>query len=267
VKDTLVKAIVDEWSSIDELLTELPAEQWAQPTALPGWSVQDVVSHIVGAELGLTGEHPPVTTDVRAFEHVRNDIGAVNECWVDWLRSESPEQVHARFREVTATRAQVLESMSPEEFEAPSWTPSGNDTYARYMRIRLFDCWMHEQDIRDAVGRQGNEAGPCAECSLDEITAALGYIVGKRAGAPDGSSVTFRLTGPVDRTLHVVVEGRARVVDELPAPATSTLVLPSNLFARLCGGRAAVSDRLAEIDFEGDRELGQRVAFALPFTI
>jgi uncharacterized protein (TIGR03083 family) len=267
VRDTLVKALVDEWSSIDELLAGLPPQDWSRPTVLPGWSVQDVVAHVVGAELGLAGEQPPITKDVKGFDHVHNDIGTINEYWVDWLRAETPAQVLVRFRDAIANRTRILESMSDEDFNAPSWTPSGKDTYARYMRIRLFDCWMHEQDIREALGQHGNEAGPCAEISVDEIKAALGYIVGKRAAAPDGASVTFRLTGPVERDLHVVVEGRARVADELPEPATTTLVLSSSLFTRLCGGRAPVADRLAEIRFEGDTELGHRVAHALPFTI
>ena len=37
------------------------------------------------------------------------------------------------------------------------------------MRIRVFDCWLHEQDIRDAVGRPGGEDGPAASVALDEI--------------------------------------------------------------------------------------------------
>ena len=67
------------------------------------------------------------------------------------------------------------------------------------MRIRAFDCWLHEQDIRDAVGRPGGEEGPAAEAALDEIAAALGYVVGKKAGAPQGSRVRFELTGPAAR--------------------------------------------------------------------
>lgn len=267
MKEILVKALVDEWASIDGLLASLPSADWAKPTELPGWSVQDVVSHIVGAELGLAGQQPPVTKDVKAFDHVRNDIGAVNEYWVDWLRTESPEQVHARFRAATTERTQVLRDMTSDDFDAPSWTPSGQGTYGRYMRIRLFDCWMHEQDIRYALGRQGNEEGLGAELSVDEITAALGYIVGKRAAAPNGSSVTFHLTGPVERTIHVLVDGRAAVVDSLDGPSTATLVSPSSLFARLCGGRTPVASRIGEIRFEGDVELAQRVAHALPFTI
>jgi uncharacterized protein (TIGR03083 family) len=267
-KAVIVPNLVAEWASIDELLTPLRPELWAMPTALPGWSVQDNVSHLVGTECALAGQAPPPTTaDVRGFTHVHNDIGAANELWVEALRAESPARLLDRFREITATRHKTLHGMTQADFDAPSWTPAGQDTYGRFMRIRLFDCWMHEQDIRDAVGVPGNESGPCARGALTEIVQALGYLVGKRADAPQGSSVTFELTGPVHGTWHVAVDGRAAVVDELPGHATATLRLSSTLFSRLAGGRVPVADRLAEITFDGDAELGARVAHALPFTI
>jgi uncharacterized protein (TIGR03083 family) len=266
-KEEAVKLLVDEWSSTDSLLDSLTPAQWVTPTALPGWSVHDVVSHIVGAELGLAGHQPPLDKDVRALPHVRNDIGTVNEYWVDSFRTISPADLHRRFREITATRAEALQAMSAEDFLAPSWTPSGQDTYARYMRIRLFDCWMHEQDIRDAVGIPGNESGPCADTSLDEITAALGYIVGKRASAPTGSSVTFTLDGPASRTIHVAVDARAKVVDTLPGPATTTLTMSSTTFTRLAGGRIPVEAARGRTKSQGNPDLAERVLFALPFTI
>ena len=40
--------------------------------------------------------------------------------------------------------------MSQEEWDAESFTPAGKSTYGRFMQIRVFDCWLHEQDIRDA---------------------------------------------------------------------------------------------------------------------
>ena len=109
--------------------------------------------------------------------------------------------------------------MGEDDFSAPSWTPIGQADYRRFMQIRVFDCWVHEQDVRDAVGRPGHEDGPVAEQAVDEIVRALGYIVGKKAGAPEGSSVTIELTGPVARSIHVAVDGRAAVVDRLPGAA------------------------------------------------
>jgi uncharacterized protein (TIGR03083 family) len=267
-KDAVVPVLVAEWAAIDDLLTSLQPDQWTLPTALPGWSVQDNVAHVVGTECALSGQAPPpCEVDVRALPHVHNDIGAANELWVRGLREESPDRVLDRFREITATRRKALEAMTQADFDAPSWTPAGQGTYGRFMRIRLFDCWMHEQDIREATGLPGHDDGPCAELALSEVTGALGYIVGKKAGAPAGSSVTIELTGPAPATHHIAVEGRAALVDSLPGPATVVVRLSSNLFARLAGGRTPASARLGEITFEGDTDLGTRVVHALPFTI
>ncbi len=267
-KGPLVATLRGEWAAIDDLLSPLPDEAWATPSPLPGWTVHDVVSHIVGTESMLAGvDRPEARTDVGQRPHVRNDIGAVNEVWVDALRALTPAALLTRFREITARRAAMLEAMSQEEFDAPSWTPAGQATYARFMQIRVFDCWMHEQDIRDALDRPGHETGPAAEESLAEIVRALGYLVGKRGGAPDGAAVTITLTGPIQRTLHVVVDGRARVVDSLDVPPTAALALSSSLFLRLAGGRVdphAVLDRIA---MTGDRELASRIATNLAFTI
>ena len=57
------------------------------------------------------------------------------------------------------------------------------------MAIRSFDFWIHEQDIRVPLRRPGHTSGPAAELALDEVRRSFGYIVGKRAGIPDGSSV------------------------------------------------------------------------------
>lgn len=267
-KDVVVPALVAEWSAIDELLTSLRASQWATPTALPGWSVQDTVSHLIGTECALAGQTaPPCEADVRAFPHVHNDIGAANELWVQALRGHDPEAMIERFRTVTATRRATLEGMSQQDFDAPSWTPAGQGTYGRFMRIRVFDCWMHEQDIRDAVAIPGHRDGQCARVALSEVAGALGYLVGKRAAAPDGSSVTIELTGPARACWHVLVDGRATLVDTPPGAPTATLRMDSHLFSRLVGGRLPVADGLADIAIDGDAELGRRVVHALPFTI
>jgi uncharacterized protein (TIGR03083 family) len=157
--------------------------------------------------------------------------------------------------------------MDEEAFSKPSWTPVGQADYRRFMQIRVFDCWVHEQDVRAAVGRPGHADGAPAEQAVDEIARALGYIVGKKAGAPDGSSVTFELTGPLIRTIHVVVDGRARVVDRLDTPATATVTLGSGPFTRLACGRVDPDVLLSEVRLSGDPGLGRRVVASLPFTI
>jgi uncharacterized protein (TIGR03083 family) len=299
VDEPIVSLLVTEWAALDAVLAGLDTEAWAAETCLPGWTVQDIVAHLIGIEAMMAGETAPEPdVDVRALPHVRNDLGAENERWVHALRGERPAVVLERFREIVRTRTEALQSMTADDFDGPSWTPVGPGTYRQFLRIRLFDCWLHEQDIRDAVGRPGHATGPCAEAAVDQMTGSLGFVVGKRAAAPDGSAVTLALTGPVERTVHVVVEGRARVVTSLDREAVTTLEMTSDLFVRLAGGRVtpdqvavdqvamdqvavdqvavdrlagdrAAGDRLGSdqpVRIGGDAELGRRVLAALAVT-
>lgn len=267
-RDIIVKALDTQWTSLDGLLASLPDSAWDNPSNLPGWSVRDIVAHVIGTEASLLGEQAPEAgVDVTQFPHVRNEIAAFNEHWVQAMRDWSPARVLERFRDVVSRRRAALADMTQQDFDAPSWTPVGKRTYGRFMRIRVFDTWLHEQDIRDAAGVPGHEAGPCVECAFEEFVESLGYLVGKRAGAPEGASVTFELTGPLRRTLHVAVEGRAAVVPALSGPATATLRLDSGLFARLAAGRVDAEQRMSDVELSGDVELGERVVRNLAFTI
>ncbi|MGH3959925.1 maleylpyruvate isomerase family mycothiol-dependent enzyme, partial [Mycobacterium sp.] len=203
-KTDVLSGLFASWDTLDRLLAGLPEDHWQTPTPLPGWSVHAVISHIVGTESALLGiAAPDADVDVSALEHVRNDFGAMNECWVRHFSSDSSADLLQRFRAVTADRRKLLTEMSDEDWNAPTNTPAGRDSYGRFMRVRVFDCWMHEHDIRDALGRPASEGeldGPAARLALDEMAASMGYVVSKLGGAPDGSRVAIELTGPLART-------------------------------------------------------------------
>jgi uncharacterized protein (TIGR03083 family) len=181
------------------------------------------------------------------------------------LRRSGPTDLLEKFRHTTARRLEALRALTDAQWDEPSWTPVGKADYRRFMQIRVFDSWVHEQDMRTAVGQPGHGDGPAAEQAIDEIERALGYVIGKRAGAPDGSSVTIELTGPVTRNIHVAVDGRAAVVATLPDVADVILRLSSDTFVALACGRVDPAD--VAIAIEGDQELGQRIATNLAFTI
>ncbi|MHB1854114.1 MAG: maleylpyruvate isomerase family mycothiol-dependent enzyme [Acidimicrobiales bacterium] len=267
-KAAVTAALVEEWDTLAGLLAELSEAEWATPTALPGWSVKDVAAHVVGTELSLTGQaSPALAEDTRAKPHIKNDIGAINEAWVESFRAGPGSEVVDRLRSVTARRRAELEAMTQEAFDADSWTPAGPGSYGRFMQIRVYDCWIHEQDIRAALGRPGHDSGPCAEQSLDEVVRALGYIVGKKAGAPQGASVSIELEGPTRRSLHVSVDGRATVVPVLDGPAAALIRMPFGVFMAMVSGRVPADPAHPEVTIEADTDLGARIVASLNFTI
>ena len=269
-KDRTVEALREVWVSLDDLLSRLSDDEWHTPTTLAGWDVQDNVAHIIGTEQMLNGvPAPAIEIDRGTRVHVRNDIGEFNEKWVESIRPMDPSLVLTRFGEITAERLDVLDALTQDEWDAETFTPAGKDTFGRFMQIRVFDCWLHEQDIRDAVGKPGDESGLAVEVTLDEMTNALGFVVGKKAGGQPGDRVTFALTdgGAVVREIHVEVTERAMVVDRLHLPATLVLKMPVGVMTRRCAGRVGPDDLLDHIEIDGDRDLATRILQNQAYTI
>lgn len=270
VDRTLVTAGLERvWSTLDDLLSPLEAADWAGPSPLPGWDVKAIVAHVVGTESMLLGLEPtvPAVPETEWPPHVHNDIGAFNERWIEQYRATPPDELLEVFRSVTDRRGRALEAMTDEEWNAQSFTPAGLDTYGRFMRIRIFDCWTHDQDIRDAVGRAGNTSGPDVDLALQEMASAMPYVVGKLAGAPAGSDVTIRLTGDEARDFNVHVADRAALVDELPDPPDVVVSMPVATFVRLAGGRITPEQAYDSVALEGDETLGRRIVDHFNYTI
>jgi uncharacterized protein (TIGR03083 family) len=268
-KSDVLSGLFGTWDSLDRLLTGLSEQQWRTPTPLPGWCVHNVVAHIVGTESVLQGLNAPdADTDVSTLNHVRNDVGIANERWVRHLSAESGSELLERFRSITADRRKRLADMTVDDWNAPMLTPVGPESYGRFMRVRLFDCWMHEQDIRDGLGLPSSDAdlnSPAGRLALDEIAATMGYVVGKLGKAPGGSRVAIELTGPLARTIRVAVDDRAQLVADFGGvEPTSTIRLGGLLFTRLAGGR---TDDAAAVELGGDEEVGARIVEHLNFVI
>jgi len=274
VSEPIVDLLEAEWRALSDLCATLDEAAWALPTDLPGWSVKDNISHIVGTERQLRGEAPPAV-DVSHLGHLRNPLGEVNELWIEARRDRPGAEVLAELDAVTHERIAELRALPPERFDEVGWTPAGQAPYREFMKIRVFDSWMHEQDIRRAIGRPGHTSGPVAEHALDRCQLAMGFAVGKQAAAPDGASVVFSLTGGAPRRFGVVVEGRARVVtpddlsNDLPSDPTVRLTMDAETFWCLGGGRWDPDTAMADgrVGIDGDPALGERVVRSLNFMI
>jgi uncharacterized protein (TIGR03083 family) len=229
---------------------ELTDTEWAAPTECPLWTVGDIYAHLAGAERWMVGDHTTTAPP-----------GGFGE-WVDAAvlarRGKSRTDVLDELREVYAERAaQLAESADPQ---APAIYPWGvPTTLERLLAVRAFDCWVHEQDIRRAVGRPGNLGSPGAEVTATSILDSLPRIVAKAAAAPPGSAVRLVVTGevPLDVTVRVDDRGRGAVVPSDGGPPTTELQLTWEAFSRLACGRGDRADHAVRIT--GDRDLGERV--------
>jgi uncharacterized protein (TIGR03083 family) len=263
----LVEFLDQVWRSISELGAGLTERDWKTPTEVPGWSVQDNLAHIAGIEWRLSGRPDPEHSVPDDLPHVKNPIGRSNELFVDSRRERTGAEVLAEFREVTGARLDQLRAYGPDDFARETWTPVGQGTIRDLLPFRIFDSWVHEQDMRRAVERAGDLDSPVAAVALARIVDAMPFVVGKKAGAPDGATVVFELSGALARTVAIGVDGsRAKPLDAAPAGPTVRVTTDTETFARLACGRIDPFGALRDdVRLEGDKTLGRTIVEQMDF--
>jgi uncharacterized protein (TIGR03083 family) len=263
----LVDLLEEVWGSMVDLGAQLADEEWTQPTEVPGWTVQDNLVHITGIEARLLGHPDPDHSLPADLPHVKNDFGRSNEIFVDSRRSMSGAEAFEEFRQITGERLAVMHGYRDVDFATETWTPVGPGTVRDLLPFRIFDSWVHEQDMRRAVGRPGDLDSPVATLALERIVSPMPYIVAKKAGAPEGATVVFDLSGPLARRIAITVDGgRARFADAAEE-ATTTIAMDTETFARLGCGRmdGATAIESGAVRLDGDQALGRRVVEAMNF--
>ncbi|MDA8027146.1 MAG: maleylpyruvate isomerase family mycothiol-dependent enzyme [Actinomycetota bacterium] len=268
----VVSALSETWNSLLGYSTSVSEEEWDRPSNCPNWTVRDVLAHIIGTELSLLGEASP--DEPEAFgDHVKNDVGKMNERWVTFLRTEPITRLIDRFEHVIEMRLKYLNGLDEESFNAPSWTPVGEGTYRDFMEIRVMDCFVHEQDIRVSTGSDFIYHDRSGAISLDKLTSGLGFVIGKKAKAPDGSQVTFEIAispNNVTSTTLLVDGGRATIVREVDhSRDTAIIKMPIDAFVFATAGRSNAFSYLerGEVTFEGNLILGRLIFEHLGFII
>lgn len=258
--DSIRDALGQSYTAIENLGAVLTPAQWRVQSLCPDWTVRGVVSHLASIEEMLVGWRPASADDRPPFDRVA--------AFAEQTAGLDDAAFAGRVAQTFGRRRADLAALSEDDLARPSWTPVGPATYGSFMAIRVFDFWVHERDITTPLGLPTDDGDARAELALNEVERSLGYIVGKKVGLPDGSSIAFRLTGPLRRDLYVAVDGRAKAVSHLDSPDVE-LSTDSVTFVQLACGRIDPQEQIdaGRVQWTGSDELGHRAASNLRYTM
>jgi len=256
---------------IDLGRTMRPADA-SRPTDCPGWTVLDQIAHVAATEAMVAGEPVP-DVEIGHHAHVRHAFGELMEKYVESRRGRELEEVLDELEERLAERLQVYRSgtdWADVEVTSPFGTVRARDR----LGVRIFDIWVHEQDVREALGRPGGLDSGAAAHSMAQLFNALPRIVAKDAGIGPGNAVVLDLTGPTVGRAGARVEeheGKARGIplftgesEEHPDVVTTSLTMSTAVAGRLLGGRRSPDD--LHVVVHGDDDVARRVLAAMTIT-
>lgn len=208
----LPRAVADrlaatEYERVLALLRELDADDWARPTACPGWDVKAMAGHLLGmAEFAASAREN--LRQVRAAKRA----GGV---WIDALTALqvaeharlTPAELVARFAAVAPRAARGRRRLPGfvRRRRMPIDQPVGQQTepwtYGYVVEtISTRDCWMHRTDIAAATGRPlvltADHDGVLVADVAREWAARHGQPCALTLTGPAGGSFRFGAGGP-----------------------------------------------------------------------
>src|SRR5579859_740053 len=171
-----------ERAALLQLLTTLTDEQWALPTVCAGWSVHDVALHLFGDDIGIISrrrddwQEPslPTRLSLSQWATLVAYINRRNEMWVQATRRISSrllcELLHLTGEPIAQYFAQLDQFAIgvPVHWASPDPAPVWLDTAREYT-----ERWLHQQQIRDAVGQPGLKEKRFFHPVLDTFVRAL----------------------------------------------------------------------------------------------
>lgn len=261
------------WDTVAEdcltVVRALTDEDWERPTALPGWSVADVVAHLAhleGVAGGLPqpegGEHDPGAPGQTNGPIARE----VTEAGVVARRGRSREDVVAELEQGCAARRDALADLDVSDLGAPAPGLAGRLGWdlRTWLRNRPIDLWVHEMDLRRALGRPPETGSPGAAHVAALLDLAYPFALRKQ---PAGTTVRAQISGPQGRTLAARVgeDGRAAPVADADEAATDgagagvdvTLTMDDATWLVLGCGRATPDE--VDVAVDGDPGVAHEV--------
>jgi uncharacterized protein (TIGR03083 family) len=149
-------------------LRELDETAWAAPSRCAGWTVQDVVAHLVGVNAfwsasvaaGLAGEP---TRMLAAFDPAKTP-----PMMVAGMRALRASDVLEQFATSNEDFLDAIAALGSADWAAVAESPAGHVSIRLLAHHALWDSWIHERDIAIPLGLTLIE-------EPDEVAACLRY--------------------------------------------------------------------------------------------
>jgi len=243
------------------LLWSLNPGGWQRPTVCPGWRVHDVVAHVVHDYLRKLAR----TRDRHAGpgpwpgERLPAFLARVNQEFVDAARYWSPRALVDLFDHLGPQLDRLWASLDLGALgEEVSWAAPGQPAPVWLDVAREYtEFWVHQQQVRDAVGRPGANSDRLTWPVVDTFLRAVPHALRHLSPAP-GTCLHIQVTGPGGGSWTVQRQDATWALDRgSPARQADALVqLSSDCLWRVATRGIPVEAAREQAVLSGDRALG-----------
>jgi uncharacterized protein (TIGR03083 family) len=240
----------EERSALLDVLTSLTPADWSRDTSCPGWSLKDIVAHLLADDFGRlsggrdkhrSGHFAPsaagaspgavVASSPERFEAELLDfVNRQNELWVEATRRLSPQVLVDLLRWSGAETQRYWESLDLDAIGMPvSW--AGPEPAPRWFDVarELTERWLHQQQIRESAGIAPLYDPHIFVPVLDTFVRALPHTF-RNTDAPEGTLVRLVISEAGAPLRYDLVRGAGawRLFPPLDSDADAEVTMPAD---------------------------------------
>lgn len=247
-----------------ELLDSLSPEEWNRQTVARLWTVKDVAAHLLDGNirgLSLARDRHVLVPDreIGSYPDLVGYLNALNADWTRAARRMSPPVLTRLLQSTGREYAQYLATLDPhgEAIFPVSW--AGEQTSPNWFHVarEYTEKWHHQQQIREAVGKEGIMTRELFLPFMDTFMRGLPHAY-RHTQAPEGTTVRVVVDTHIGGNWSVVrTEDRWQLTATPPENVHATLHLPPGTAWKLFTKGMPPEMALGQARIAGDEALAR----------
>lgn len=247
-----------------KLLRSLNEEQWNSPTIARLWKVKDIAAHLLDGNLRTLSFSrdqyaglPAVA--INSYAELISYLNQLNHGWTEAAQRLSPRVLTDLLESTGRQYCKYIKSLEPydDAIFAVAW--AGQHVSPNWFHIarEYTEKFLHQQQIRDAVGQQALFTKKLYRPFLETFMQALPYTY-RNTDAPAGTLITVEVTGKVGGRWHIIKnEDGWALIKKAKDPAAHVSIDPYDAWKLFSKGMSP-EEALNKVTITGDRELGKK---------
>jgi len=247
-----------------ELLKSLSLDEWNKQTVAAQWTVKDVVAHLLDGNMrtlaaveNFSGDPPDA---IHSYEDLVDYLNRLNADWVNAMKRVSPNtliELLETTQEPCIAYYHSLDLWATARF-AVSWAGEVESKNWFHIAREYTERWHHQQQIRDAVNKQGIMERTFFFPLIQTFMMALPHTY-RNTLAPEGTIISIKVADEMGGEWKIKSEaGHWQFTDD-PGGIATTIELNPDTSWKLFTKALRKEEAVKRVIISGDQKLGEPI--------
>lgn len=244
-----------------KLLNSLSPEEWNAPTIAKKWKVKDIASHLLDTTFrGLSVSRDNFFGEkAEGVEDYQGLVAFLNKLNMDWTSATarlSPQLLISLLKFYGKEFIDHLGTLDPEAPAIFSVAWAGQQTSPNWFHIarEYTERFLHQQQIRDAVGKQELMTREFFYPFIDILIMALPYTY-RNISSKEGTTVSVVVTTEIGGRWNIIKTSQSWEFVETLDQADATVSMSPDTAWKLFSKGITPDIALSQVQISGNEEL------------